>query len=148
MSNEIVVNFRKIADDIANGYDIIFINEFSDAKETIEAIKEKPRCETCLQENIPNLFKQPNFEETIKIIYGDDVTYDLKTMPSPVVVSTHDIGTWVKEFSEERWEEWWHENVNMEKNRNTKYQFINTYYKPETKTVVASVSYFKKKEAK
>jgi hypothetical protein len=138
-----IVNYRKIALDISEGYDVVFNNEFPEAKDVIEKLRKKPKCGTCLMANIPSLFNQPEFEEKIKLIYGDDVEYDL-TPPSKSSKTHEGFNQNVEllEFTEKEWKEWWTGNMNDRVTK--KFQHIATYYKPETKTVVASIVYFKK----
>jgi hypothetical protein len=143
--DKIKINYQKIANDISKGYDVIFNNEFPEAKETIEAIKKKPKCGGCLIKNIPVLFGQPNFEEKLKLIYGDDVEYDLampKESVHPNKPGPYTQAAEILEFTEEEWKDWWEEN--MKTNIRTKFQHIATYYKPETKTVVVSIVYHRR----
>jgi len=154
-----LIDYKKIVSDIANGYDEIFANEFPEAKEAISILKQKPKCETCIVKNVPVLFNQPNFEEKVKIIYGEeDVEYDLTYKSSklrynrrnnPVKMSN------ILEFSEEEFKQWWNKNMSdpddieeskkqfspMLNQYNSHYTHIVTYYNSDTKKVMVYLQY-------
>jgi hypothetical protein len=133
-----MINAERIIKDIKEGWDLIFTNEIPEAKEIIDDIL-KEGSKQALDDAIAKFLDLDGVESKLKLIYGDDEEYDLVL----VKPKTGKPGwkTEVLEFTEEEWATWWHENMSMQKKEEKVHRYV-LYYKPETKTVVASLSVY------
>jgi len=142
-----VIDYRRIIKDIAkNGYDVMFSNEFPQIKDTITKIKQKPTCGSCVSTNIPILFEQPEFKEKLKLIYGEQVEYNYNypknNLPVGPNIDPRNSPPRFEflELSETEFKKWWEEVIAVQPMFN-RMNTITTYYKPETQTVVVSITY-------
>lgn len=98
-----VINLQTIKQGILSDKFPQFLLEFPEAKVELEKFKAQPSCGTCERTVIPKLYANPQYEEKIKLIYGNDVTIDktLPPTPPPMVMEAK-----VFRIPLQEWEQW------------------------------------------
>ena len=98
-----VINLQTIKQGILSEKFPQFLIEFPEAKAELEKFKAQPSCGTCERTVIPKLYTNPQYEEKIKLIYGNDITIDktLPPTPPPMKMESHVFRIPIAE-----WDEW------------------------------------------
>ena len=128
----LTVNLQEIKKGIVGDKYNQFLTEFPEIKTELESFHTKPGCGSCERNIIPKLYADPNYDEKIKRIYGQDVVID-KTMapqmPPPIPENK------VFKIPRNEWESWF-----AEINRNPIHQirYMTTFI--EDGYVICSVS--------
>jgi hypothetical protein len=100
----VTVDFNLIKQGILGDKYQQFLIEFPEAKAEIEKFKTTPSCGSCERNVIPKLYSYPNYDEKIKLIYGQDITINKglpPPQPSPMRLESH-----VYRIPISEWDEW------------------------------------------
>jgi hypothetical protein len=126
------VNVQTIKQDIITTKYEIFLLEFPNLKLELETFKKSPNCGGCVQGLFSKLFSYPDFEQKMKLIYGDDVVVD-KTLPKPPIIM---LVNEVFKIPIEEYDSWMKSFVDLRKN----IKIFTTFYVPEERKVWVTVS--------
>jgi hypothetical protein len=121
-----LVNFQQIKTDILGTKTDAYLLLFPTLAEQIKTFKAKPTCGACEKNIIEPLFTDPQCDEKLKVIYGNDITVD-KNMPKPPPPMPTQLIN--ESVPIDLYDEWSRNNLDAY------VRFLNTVYIPEHKAV-------------
>lgn len=135
----LTVNIQEIKKGILSEKFPQFLLEFPEVKAELEKYKSQPSCGMCERTVIPKLLANPQYDEKIKLIYGNDIIID-KTIPPPP--SPMSLVSKVFRIPVQEWEQWFIEFAKPTPERQIR--FMTTFLQNEE--IVCSVNYLETKK--
>lgn len=127
-----IITTKQLKDDIKDGDKRgIFELEFPDQKPLLDKAFSKPDCGICFRQYLTAIFETVEFDEKIKLIYGEDTEVD-KTFgiqPRSEII--------VEDVLLDDWKTWFETNCKPTPVR--RIQLMNTFFNPVKRTVTVSM---------